>query len=204
MKLVDWIVSDVNPYSSGANPTGEIKGLFDPDAHAEKVIRALESRCKAIGVDHSLFPAVALQVANRLHSGHAATKCPPPGRGPPDRRVSLCLRQETGAKNPREPAFHLLLAQAFEQESKNAWQVFDYTAIKDALRKALGEARIGLRLDPGTSMREQSLRVSRKSWSMCPPNKLPRDEPATPTNDGIDPVPATIRTADPTNYKLAP
>ena len=149
VKLVDWIVSDVNPYSCGANPTGEIKGLFDPDAHAEKVIRALESRCKAIGVEHSLLPAVALQVANTAST--RGTQQRNARRLDEARQTAACLSafaRKLVRRDPREPGFHLLLAQAFEQESKNAWQVFDYTAIKDALRKALGEARIGLRLDP--------------------------------------------------------
>jgi hypothetical protein len=32
--------------------------------------------------------------------------------------------------------------------AKNAWKVFDYTTIEESLRKALGEARTALRLDP--------------------------------------------------------
>jgi hypothetical protein len=51
-------------------------------------------------------------------------------------------------RDPNEAAFHLILCVAFEQESKNAWKVEDYTAIREALRKALGEARLALSLAP--------------------------------------------------------
>ena len=51
-------------------------------------------------------------------------------------------------RDPNEAAFHLVLSMAFDQESKNAWKVGDFATIEDATRKALGEARTALRLDP--------------------------------------------------------
>ncbi len=67
------------------------------------------------------------------------------------RRTAACLSafaKRLARRDPDEAAFHLLLSEAFEQESKNAWKVEDYTAIEEALRKALGEARTALSLDP--------------------------------------------------------
>jgi hypothetical protein len=51
-------------------------------------------------------------------------------------------------RDPKQAVYHLLLCEAYDQESKNAWKVPDYTAIEAALRKALGEASTALRLDP--------------------------------------------------------
>jgi hypothetical protein len=48
---------------------------------------------------------------------------------------------------------------AFSQESKNAWRVPDYTAIEDALRKALGAAHTALRLDPRNTEARVSVAV---------------------------------------------
>ncbi len=60
--------------------------------------------------------------------------------------------------------YHLLLCEAFEQESKNAWEAFkqeskkapkkveDFPAIEESTRNALGAARAALRLEPGKTM----------------------------------------------------
>ena len=39
------------------DPTGESEGRLDPHAHAHAVIRVLESRCEALGVDPACFPS---------------------------------------------------------------------------------------------------------------------------------------------------
>ena len=148
-RVADWIASDVNPYPSGPNSTGESKGRLDPDAHADAVIRAIESRCEALGVDPSLFPAAAFQVAG-IAAGRGAEQRKA-GRLDDARQTAACLSafaKMLARRDPDEAAFHLLLCVAFEQESKNAWKVEDYAAIEDALRKALGEACTALRLDP--------------------------------------------------------
>jgi hypothetical protein len=62
-------------------------------------------------------------------------------------RLSAFARK-LARRDPDEALFHLLLCQAFAQEAKNAWKVEDYTAIKEALRKATEEARTAVRLDP--------------------------------------------------------
>ena len=113
------------------------------------VIRALESRCEALGVDHSSFPAVALSVAYiAAHRGMEQRKADLLGDA---RRTAACLSafaKKLARRDPDEAAFHMLLCEAFTQESKNAWKVKDYPAIKKALRKAVGEARTALSLDP--------------------------------------------------------
>ncbi len=138
-----------SPYPSGPNSTGEPKGRLDPDAHAHAVIRAIESRCKALGVDPALLPAAAFQVAG-IAAGRAAEQRKA-GRLDDARRTAACLSafaKMLARRDPNEAAFHLILCEAFEQESKNAWKVEDYATIEDALRKALGEACTALRLDP--------------------------------------------------------
>jgi tetratricopeptide (TPR) repeat protein len=148
-RVGDWIASDVNPYPSVPNGTGDPKGRLDPDAHADLVIRAIESRCEALSVDRSLLPAVARQVAGiAAIRGSEQRKVRPLDDA---RRTAACLSafaKRLVLRNRDEPAFHLVLSAAFVQESKNAWQVEDFVAIKEALQQALGEARTALRLDP--------------------------------------------------------
>ena len=148
-----WIANDVNPFPSGPgpgpNPTGAPNVHLDPVAHAEAVIRALESRCKALGVYPAMLPIAARWVAHKAAArGSEQRKA---GRLDDARRTAACLSafaKTLVGRGPDEAAFHLLLCQAFEQEAKNAWKVEDYHAIEEALRKALGEAHAGLRLDP--------------------------------------------------------
>ena len=73
------------------------------------------------------------------------------GRLDDARRTAACLSafgKMLARRDPNEAAFHVVLCEAFEQESKNAWKVEDYTAIREALQRALGEARNALSLDP--------------------------------------------------------
>jgi hypothetical protein len=148
-RVADWIANDVNPYPAGPASTDEAKDLRDPDAHADAVIRALESRCEALGVDRSLLPAAALRVASiAAVRGSEQRKA---GRLDDARRTVACLSaiaRKLERRNPAEPEYHVILSEAFSQESKNAWRVEDYPAIEETLRRALGEARTALRLDP--------------------------------------------------------
>ena len=97
----------------------------------------------------ALFPAAAFQVA--AFAADRAAEQRKAGRLDDARRTAACLSafaKLLARRDPNEAAFHLLLCEAFEQESKNAWKVNDYPAIEGALRKALGEASTALRLDP--------------------------------------------------------
>ena len=148
-RLAQWITNDVNPYSSKMNPTCEPKGRLEPDASADSLIRALESRCDALGVDHSLFPKAALMMA-RIGVRRAAEQRRA-GRLDDARRTTASLSAfaaKLARRDPDEAVFHLVLGIAFEQESKNAWKVEDYATIEERLRKALGAARTALRLEP--------------------------------------------------------
>ncbi len=148
-EVVSWIASDCNPYPSGPNSTGESTGRLDPYAHADAVIRALESRCEALGVGPSLLPAAAFRVAAIAASrGHEQREA---GRldDARDTAASLSAFAKTLIRrDPDEAAFHLVLCAAFVQDTKNAWRVKDHVRIEDGLRKALGEACTALRLDP--------------------------------------------------------
>jgi hypothetical protein len=151
-EVATWIAIDGNPYPSGPNSTSESTGRLDPYAHADAVIRALESKCEAIGVGPSLLPAAAFHVAGIAASrGYEQRKA---GRLDDARQTAACLSafaKTLVRRDPNEAAFHLVLSAAFVQESKNAWQVKDHARIEDGLRKALGEACTALRLDPRNS-----------------------------------------------------
>ena len=121
----------MNAYSSGPNPAGGPEGRLDPDVHADLVIRALESRCEALGANYSLLPAAALQVAGIAASRGEVTN---EGRLRLDdaRHTAACLSafaKTPARRDPNNAAFHVLLCIAFEQESKNAWKVDDHATI---------------------------------------------------------------------------
>ncbi len=159
-KVAYWIASEVQPYPSASDLTGESKGRFDPDAHAHAVIRALESRCEAIGEDPSLFTTAAFEVAG-IAAGWAAKQRHACRLGDARRTARWLSAFATmlARRDPDEPLFHLMLCIAFQQESKNAWKIEDYATIEDALRKALGEARTALRLDPRNARARLSVAV---------------------------------------------
>jgi hypothetical protein len=71
-KVGVWIASDVSPFPSGPNGSALPMGRLDPEAHADLIIRALESRCKALGAGHSLFSAT-IEDALRKALGEART-----------------------------------------------------------------------------------------------------------------------------------
>ncbi len=144
--------------------TGESTGRLDPDAHADAVIRALESRCEALGVGPSLLPAAATRVAGIAAIGARSNERR--GRLDDARHTAACLSafaKTLVRRDPDEAAFHLLLCAAFEQESKNAWEAFkqeskkgpkkvaDFPAIEEATRNALGAASAALSLEPGNT-----------------------------------------------------
>jgi eukaryotic-like serine/threonine-protein kinase len=148
-KVARWIAGDVNLYPSGPNSTSESTVSLDPHAHADAMIRALESRCAAFGVDRSWLPTASLEVA--AIAGVCGAEQRRAGHLDDARQTAACLSAFAKLlvrNNPRNAAFHLLLSSAFVQESKNAWQVDDFTAIEAAYRNALGEACTALRLDP--------------------------------------------------------
>ncbi len=148
-KVAHWIANDAQPFSSWPDSNGESTARLDPDAHAHVVIQALESRCEALGVYPAMFPAAAFNVAGIAACRAAEQRHA--GRLDDARRTVACLSafaKTLARRDPDEAAFHLVLCTAFDQESKNAWQVKDYATIEDATRKALGEACTALRLDP--------------------------------------------------------
>ena len=51
-------------------------------------------------------------------------------------------------RNPNDPAAHLVLADAYDQVKKNAWQVKDRAAIEWNLRRAIAENKDALDLAP--------------------------------------------------------
>jgi hypothetical protein len=78
------------------------------------------------------------------------------------RQTAACLSalaNKLARRNPNNATFHVLLSEAFEQESKNGWKIFDYSAIEHALRNGLGEARIAFRLDPRNADARRSVAV---------------------------------------------
>ena len=161
-RLAGWIADRGNLNPVVPNRNDDPKGPLDPAAHADAVIRATESRWEALGVAPSLFRDAALRVAGvAVAEGSTQQRA---GRLNDARWTTACLSTFAKRLARREhnvAEFHLLLCEAFEQESKNAWEAFrqeskkapkkvaDFPAIEEATRNALGAARAALRLEPG-------------------------------------------------------
>jgi hypothetical protein len=148
-RVAQWIAAEVQPYPAGRDSAGRATAHLDPDAHADSLIRAVEAKCKALGVYPALFPAVVLDVAAMAaYRGKALRDS---GRLDDAREIVQCFSafaREVALRDPDEPAFHMAMSIAFAQESKNAWKVEDFATIELALMNALREARTALRLDP--------------------------------------------------------
>ena len=148
-RVAIWIARDIQPYPSDPNSTGKPQGRLDPDVHARAVIRALDSRCEALGVYPALLPAAAMQVCG-IAVGRAAEQRKA-GRLDDARWTAASLfafGKVLARRDPNEAAFHVVLCEAFEQEAKNAWKVEDFPTIEAATRNALVAACTALRLDP--------------------------------------------------------
>jgi hypothetical protein len=148
-RVAHWIAADIQ--SSFYDPTsnGEPQSRLDLAAHAHAVIRALESKCNTLGVYPVLFPVAAFQMAC-IHADRGSEQRKA-GRLDDARQTAAFLSafgKTLERRDPDEPAFHLILSIAMEQESKNAWKVEDYATIEHALSNALCEAFTALRLEP--------------------------------------------------------
>ncbi len=144
-----WILNDIDPYPSGTGVPGKPMGRLEPDAHADAVIRAIESRCEAMGAGADVFPAVAVEVANAAFSRGAEQR--KAKRLDDARRTTACLSafaKTLARRHPDRAEYHIVMSEAFALEAKAGWQVEDYAVIETAWRKALGEAGAALRLDP--------------------------------------------------------
>ena len=167
-RVADWIARDIQPYPSGPKSTGEPKGRLDPDAHAHAVIRALESRCEALGVDPALLPAAAIQVA-----GIAAGRAPEQrkaGRLDDARRTAACLSafaKMLARRDPDEAAFHLVLCRSLRAGSEKRLESRGLPHDRRRRRERHWSKPVPRYVStPGTRLRESRSRVSRTRWSV--------------------------------------
>ncbi len=161
-----WIAELVYPSAISMEAAGRENGSAAPGARADAVIRALESNCESLGLNHSVVPIAGYKLACMMASRAAAQR----------REKRLDNARHTAAwlsafartlarRDANEPWFHLILCTALEQEAKNGWQVLDYPVIERTLRGALAEATTALRLSP----RNQLARLRRHSARQAVP-----------------------------------
>jgi hypothetical protein len=141
-RLAGWIVDDVRPVALGPDEP-------DPESRAATVVHALDTRCAELGAPPGLFAAVAwrtgaaaaILTSEQRRAGHLD-----------DARRTAALNSALARmlvrRNPAELQFHMLGSESCLQESKLAAAAKDFPASESALRQALSEARIAVRLDP--------------------------------------------------------
>jgi hypothetical protein len=148
-RVSGWIARDIHPFRLEPKSQGKPPGRPDPDDHARLVIRALDSKCEALGVYPALVPRAANRVCDiALGQGMEQRKA---GRIDDARWTAAAL--EAFAKllverDPGEAEFHLVLAEAYDQKAKNAFRLGDVNTVEAATRNALVEASTAIRLDP--------------------------------------------------------
>jgi hypothetical protein len=163
-RIANWIADERNLNPSVPDCDLAEKDRLDPAADADAVIRTIESSCEALGVAPDLFSDAAARVGeNAMEKGWVQRHA---GRLGDARRTAACLTAFANKLTRRAPGvarFHLLLCEAFEQESKLAWETFkqeskkapkrvgDFPAIEETTRRALAAARAALRLEPGNT-----------------------------------------------------
>jgi eukaryotic-like serine/threonine-protein kinase len=174
--LADWIANDLNPYPSENASAGESMGRLGPEAHAQSVVRALESRCESLGANHAIHSAAAVQVACIAASRGAEQRRA--GHREDARRTAArfsAFAKTLVRKEPDEAFFHVILAMAFTQESKNVWPADDFRTIEENLRDALREACTALRLDPRNREARRTVSILRdKLFGLMSQRPLPR------------------------------
>jgi serine/threonine protein kinase/tetratricopeptide (TPR) repeat protein len=147
-RLAPWLADGITADPPRGGPAGP-EDRLDPEARADAIIAALEARCRSVGLHPALFPRAARSAATSI--AYAARDQRRAGLID-DARRSAALLNAFGTRlirtNPDVAEFHLILSEAYMQESKFGWPVDDFDAIEEAIRKALGEAGSALRLDP--------------------------------------------------------
>ncbi len=151
VKVAHWIADSVQAFPADSGLKSDPETRPDPDIRAKEIIEVIESRCKALGVYPYLFPhtvqrigVLAVSIASEQRKAFRLDEA---------RQTSACLSalaKRLILRDPNEAVFHLTLCDAFEQQSKSAWEaeVIDYAAIEEAWMKALDAARCALRLNP--------------------------------------------------------
>jgi hypothetical protein len=141
-RLADWIVGDVSPVAFAPDEA-------DPETRAAAAVHALDARCAALGAPPGVFAAVAWRtgaVAATLTSEQRRA-----GHLDDARRtaaLSSALARMLVRRDPAEVQFHMLRSESCLQESKLAAAAKNFPASETALRQAVAEARIAVRLDP--------------------------------------------------------
>jgi hypothetical protein len=142
VRLADWIADDVRPVAFGL-------GEPDPDSRAATAVHALDARCAELGAPPGVFAAAAWRTgaaaavltSEQRRAGHLD-----------DARRTAALNSALARmlvrRNPAEIQFHMLRSESCLQESKLAAAANDVPSSESALRQALAEARIAVRLDP--------------------------------------------------------
>ncbi len=74
----------------------------------------------------------------------------------------VCLARLLVERNPNDPAAHLVLADAYDQVKKNAWQVKDRAAIEQNLRRAIDENKDALDLAPDDEIARNEMERHRR------------------------------------------
>ncbi len=97
----------------------------------------------------------------------------------------LALARLLVERNPENADSHLLLADAYQQVNKNAWQTGDRAAIVPYLERAIAENRLALILDPDSEDARHAMdRRQRRLKDLL----APEAEVRTPARAGSDDI----------------
>ena len=134
------------PRVEGACPLGAIAVLGSPETDRMPPDAWAKTAARALRFDDPDRPATFREsrAAWRFSSGIQSIASDQRTRGPLDRAGQIADRFLAFARllverNPDDPIAHLVLAEAYDQVGKNAWQVDDRATIRLTLMKAIEE-----------------------------------------------------------------
>ncbi len=140
--IVNWTSSRVVRPLANAKPSIGTTSETDSDGWAESLVSATRSRCAALGLDEASLIKVSFKVIDPVASAAACLR----GAGQLDVAETTVARFMAFARRilreyPGRPESHMILSEAYFQDSKNAWKRDDRLRVERSLRQALDSAK---------------------------------------------------------------
>jgi hypothetical protein len=142
--LPEWLVREIQHWDQ---PEGVDKvACLTLDQQTDRILRLISHLTRTSAYTTVLFPNVLVRELNKIAMGHRKA-----GRLDRAERVVALhtgVARELVRKFPACASWHWFLAEAYVQQSKNAWRRENMPAIKRGLEQSIETLHVAMRLDP--------------------------------------------------------
>jgi hypothetical protein len=155
-RLAEWFARELWHWDS--REEGRDVGLEDRDRWADEMVHLLADLRQALGIPGALSPHAIAQMTHELATRAAIQRRE--GRlDEADRTVAslMAIAQRLVREFPAHPRAHVMLSEAFLQESKKGWRRNDLKAIQRGLAQSIEELQRALTLDPHDDLARRCL-----------------------------------------------